>query len=117
MPHASPQVAAVTLRVASMDGTSFPATVPHCGCVFDVKSAIGRVSAHSRYPSVSPHAFVSDQLGGIEPTSIELFVEGAENPLQDAGPLESVGVVDGMVLFMLPRPGAVLQAQAPSLLN
>jgi hypothetical protein len=66
---------------------------------------------------VSPHAFVSDQLGGIEPTSIELFVEGAENPLQDAGLLESVGVVDGMVLFMLPRPGAVLQAQAPSLLN
>jgi hypothetical protein len=45
------------------------------------------------------------QLRDLEPGLIELFVDGKEDGLPDAGRLDALGLGSGSVVFMLHRPG------------
>ena len=47
----------------------------------------------------------SAQLRGIDPGLIELFVDGNEDGLPDAGRLDDLGLGTGSVVFMLFRLG------------
>ena len=45
------------------------------------------------------------QLRDLDPSLIELFVDGKEDGLPDAGRLDALGLGSGSVVFMLHRPG------------
>jgi hypothetical protein len=73
----------ISLRVAFLDGSTLDVSVPRRGLVSDVKRKLQ-----------------------VNPLAVELFVAGSEYMLPDGERLDTVGVVDGTVLFMLDRPPA-----------
>jgi hypothetical protein len=79
--------ATVSLRVACMDGASLAVTVSQQGLVSDVTTTAA-------------------QWRNVNPSLVEVFIDGAENALPSAARLDSVGVGDGSVLFMLQKQGA-----------
>jgi hypothetical protein len=74
----------VSLRVACLDGFALDLTVLQRELVSEVKRVVG-------------------QARDVNPGLIDLFVEGTEDPLPDAGRLEELGLGDRSVLFMLQR--------------
>ena len=78
----------ISLRVNSMDGSAMDVTAAQRGLVREVKHTLA-------------------QSCEMDPGLIELFVEGTEDALLDAARLDSVGVGNSTVLFMLPRQGTV----------
>jgi hypothetical protein len=88
--HCGGTVPAITLRVACLDGVTWNVTVPPRGLVRDAKRTLSTVGCD------------------IDPTLIDLFLEGTENALLDAKRLDRAGVSDGTVLFMLPRQSNVV---------
>jgi hypothetical protein len=74
----------ITLRVACLDSSSLELMVPPRELVHEVKRAIGQVR-------------------DLDPGLIELFVDGKEDGLPDAGRLDESGPGSGSVVFMLHR--------------
>ena len=56
-------------------------------------------------PSPPARCSVVLQLRDLDPSLIELFVDGKEDGLPDAGRLDVLGLGSGSVVFMLHRPG------------
>jgi hypothetical protein len=92
-------VPAISVRVACLDGDKMDVTVPQRGRILDVKTEIG---------------LQRDLDPGL---ILDLFREGTENALPDAGRLDGLGLGDGSVLFMLQRQGSatLLSCQSPAL--
>ena len=76
----------ISLRVASLDGVTLTVAAPRQGLVSDVKRTIG-------------------QARGLAPGLIELFIKGKEDALRNEARLDSIGVGDGAVLFILQKQG------------
>ena len=57
------------------------------------------------YPLSPAHVLGVLQLRDLDPSLIELFVDGKEDGLPDAGRLDALGLGSGSVVFMLHRPG------------
>jgi hypothetical protein len=70
-----------------MDGSTLVVTAPQRGLVGELKQTIGGAC-------------------GMRVDLIELFVEGGEDALPNGARLDSVAVLDGTVVFMLPKQGA-----------
>jgi hypothetical protein len=85
-----PAVPEISLRVASMDGTTLHVTASQRGLVGDVKLTIAEAL-------------------GVVAGLIELFVRRTEDALRDGARLDSVGVGEGSVLFMLQKLGSCLR--------
>jgi hypothetical protein len=124
----------ITLCVACLDGSSLDLKVPPRELVREVKRAIGQVRRRpvtvlvfaERVDAISfahttpsrrrcgvcqrPAHTVSDMLASaqareMDPGLIELFVDGKEDGLPDAGRLDDLGLGSGSVVFMLFRQG------------
>ena len=126
-------VSEVSLRVACLDGTTLDVTLPERGLVREVKRIAGQVrlacdlrltalviffiDSHSdnlpssyfcldsqALPPPHPATFCS-QLCDIDPSLIELFVDGKEDSLPDTGRLDELELGEGSVVFMIYRVG------------
>jgi hypothetical protein len=121
----------ITLRVACLDGSSLDLKVPPRELVREVKRAIGQVQGRRcvRVPAFAesittaggfgfthtrcavcqrpapPPMLMSAQVRDMDPGLIELFVDGKEDGLPDAGRLGDLGLGEGSVVFMLFRQG------------
>jgi hypothetical protein len=80
--HCGGAVPEISLRVASLDGTTLVVTVAQRGLVCEVKRLLG-------------------QARDMAPGVIELFVDGKEDGLPDSGRLDQLGLGSGSVVFML----------------
>ena len=117
--HCGGLVPAVSLRVACLDGTTLEVAVAQRGMVREVKRMVGQVrdrqtcgcqvfTSDRCFTATNDHPtflVISAQLRDIDPGLIELFVDGKEDGLPDAGRLDALGLGAGSVVFMLHRLG------------
>jgi hypothetical protein len=112
--HCGGTVPEISLRVASLDGTTLDVTVAQRGLVQEVKGIVGKVilvlQRHVGISTFSQQRTLCTlrspwQLRDIDPGLIELFVDGKEDGLPDAGRLDEQELGEGSVVFMLHRAG------------